>query len=166
MMTIVGVILILLLDDAIAQPCGHSVNVCSSAGLSDATWCDCCDAVACNASIGVAIRLSWLDCLRRGWCAAGGGPCRHTPRCDDLDSALAQRQNELAVLQQVTDATLSPPPPPPTTTTIANVDSTTLGMGEYDRSWGSVLFVCFVIVLACLAGIAITKIDLVSMGIS
>lgn len=48
----------------------------------------------------------------------------------------------------------------------AVVESTTLGMGDVDKSWGSVLFVCFVILLACLAGIAITKIDLVSMGIS
>jgi hypothetical protein len=74
-------------------------------------------------------------------------------------------------LQQLTDAEL----PSTTTSTIpmtetsdddAVVESTTLGMGDVDKSWGSVLFVCFVILLACLAGIAITKIDLVSMGIS
>jgi hypothetical protein len=147
-----------------AQPCGHSVNQCVQAGLSASSWCDCCDAVACNASVGVAIRLSWLDCLRRGWCAAGGGPCRHTPRCDDLDAAIDAHQLRLLQLSDapaLPDASLVP-----VTDAATDAISTTLDMGDVETSLGSVLFVLFVIVLACLAGIAITKIDLVSMGIS
>jgi hypothetical protein len=110
-----------------------------------ATWCSCCDAVACNASLSDTLKLSLIDCVRDGWCSDHADPrCPATPRCDAIRRAFA--------------ATV-------TTTTTAAVDNGSELPSDTDAT-SLALFLIVVMCLVCVAGTAIAKVDLSTMGLS
>lgn len=135
----------------VAVSCESSVALCAAAPRAPASWCSCCDAAACDeAAVSAAANVSLPTCLAQGWCRVGGSGCAATPRCDAIRDALASR---------------APNATEPSTSGAIDVDATGDDDVGLTDATTSALFLVFVLALVCIAGVAITKVDLSSMGL-
>jgi hypothetical protein len=121
------------------QSCDDSAVECGKKTAQLATWCSCCDAVACNASLSETLKLNLIDCVRDGWCSDRADPrCPATPRCDAIRRAFTTTSTTAIGSELPSDT-----------------DATSLA-----------LFLIVVMCLVCVAGTAIAKVDLSTMGLS
>lgn len=117
--------------------CEASVFQCRARGIAPPSWCECCDAVACDATLSNELNLTLLDCLRGRWCALDSATdCAPTPRCEAIRSGTGVAENLTIAATVVDDG----------------------------AAGGSGMLLIVILLAVCLAGVAIANNELLPTG--